>query len=60
MYITQMASRDAELADILIDFKKVHFQEVFELDDVIMKIDAIRNENNVAMCKKLDKAIMKQ
>ena len=42
-----MASRDSELADILIEFKEVHFQEVFELDEVIMKIDAIRDEKNV-------------
>ena len=41
MYITILASRDAELVEVIMDFKKVHDEDIDDLDTVISKIEEI-------------------
>jgi len=58
MYIQQLANREKELKEIFQEYQEVNAKEPEFLDDVIEKIDEIRNNKHVQvqMCKQLEKA----
>lgn len=62
MYITSLASRDAEVKDIIKEFNDINCHSDFcaeVLEDVIEHIEIIQSEKNVEMCKQLDKSLLK-
>lgn len=61
MYLKELASRENEIRKILEDYKNTHQNclEADDLDEVIDKIDEIQSEKNVALCRSLDKALLK-
>ena len=61
MYLKELANREQEIKSILEDFKNTHQDclEADDLDEVIEKIDEFQAEKNVALCRNLDKALLK-
>ena len=61
MYLKELANRESEIRNILEDYKNTHQNclEADDLDEVIDKIDEIQSEKNVALCRNLDKALLK-
>jgi len=61
MYLKELANRETEIRNILEDYKNTHQNclEADDLDEVIDKIDEIQSEKNVALCRNLDKALIK-
>jgi hypothetical protein len=58
MYITNLASRELELDEILHEYNQINEEKVFNLDSVIERIDEISKDKNVQMCKKLDSSLI--